>query len=79
MICNYIEKKYPNAILEAVIDRKTGILFHGKRSISKEWLINNNETICFVCAPAAMVESYEYFKEINQKKYLMCWADGLTR
>lgn len=79
MVCRYIERNYPNAILEAVIDRKENVSFHNKVSTSKEWLRNNRGTCCFVCAPAAMIEAKDYFEEINQEKYLMCWADGLSR
>lgn len=79
MVCRYIERNYPNAIFEAAIDRREGVEFHGLMSTQKEWLEKNNESFCFVCAPAAMIESKEYFKEIGHDKYLMCWSDGLSR
>ena len=79
MVCNYVKRNYPNAILDAVIDRRTGIDFHGKKSITKEWLDNNRESMCFVCSPAAMPEAREYFKEIESDMCFLCWDDKLSR
>lgn len=79
MICRYIEDNYNNASIDAVIDRRGNVDFHGLRSVSKEVLENNKDTLCLVCAPAAMVEAKEYFEKIGHDKYFMCWSDGLSR
>lgn len=79
-IIKYIVAHYPNAKLNAVIDRREGVMFHGISSTSKQWLVDNGKnTLCFVCAPSAMVEAKEFFSSINHTLYYMCWTDGLSR
>lgn len=79
MVFRHIKKTYPNAILKAVIDRRVNIEFCGVKSTNKDWLKTHSDNLCLVCVPAAMPEARSYFKEINHKKYLLCWEDQLPR
>ena len=79
MIHRYIEKNYPNAKIVGVIDKTKRIVFCGVSSTGKEWLYGKPTVLCLVCAPAAMPEAKEFFKEIGHDNYFMCWHDNLPR
>ena len=79
MVNKYISMHFPNAELQAVIDKTKRIEFCGVQVTDKSWIGEHKETLCLVCAPAAMPEAREYFKAINHKNYLLCWQDNLPR
>jgi len=75
-IYTYLKNNYPNAHLDAVIDKAKRLVFCEKQTVTKEWLVENNNTFCFVCTGAAIKESYEYFDQIGHKKFYQCCEDG---
>lgn len=52
-----------------MIDKVKRLVFCGKKTVTKEWLEENNNTFCLVCAGAAIKESYEYFEQIGHKRF----------
>lgn len=79
MVINYISKNYCNAKLLAVIDQKRNEKAFGLSSTKKEIMSEHPETICFVCAGAAIPEAKEFFAKIHHEKVFYCWEDGLSK
>lgn len=75
-IYTFLKYNYPNAHLDAVIDKAKRLVFCGIETVTKEWLEGHNNTFCFVCTGAAIKESYEYFKQIGHKRYYQSCDDG---
>lgn len=77
-IYRFLKSNYPNAQLDAVIDKAKRVVFCGQKTVTKEWLIGRKSTFCFVCTGAAIKESYEYFEYIGHEKFYQSCDDGQT-
>ncbi len=71
-IYEWIEKEYPNAILDMVIDAKRTDSFHGikPKTIDK---IENCKSVIFVTAGSANPVAIDIFKKYNIKNYVICY------
>lgn len=79
LVYSFIKEHYKKARLVGIIDQYKELEIWGIKSSKKEILQNSPNSICFVCAGAAMPEAKKYFSEINYTKGIFCWSDGLPR
>ncbi len=79
LVYSYISEIYKNAKLVAVIDQYKNMEIYGLNSSKKEVLEKYPDSICFICAGAAMPEAKDYFKKIGYNKGVFCWSDGLPK
>lgn len=75
---SYIQKKFPQAQLVAVVDRDKRVTFCGIQSGPIEQLLDNKESYVFVTASAAIRNSQNFFKENKITKYYQCCLDNLN-
>lgn len=76
---SYIKSHYKNAKLVGVIDQFKDLEIYGMHSSKKEIIEKYPNSICLVCAGAAMPEAKKYFNDINYKNGIFCWSDGLPQ
>ncbi len=79
LVHTYIENNYPKAKLIGIIDQYKKINFLGMSTSDKSILNNFKNSICIVCAGAAMPEAKQYCKSIDFNNIFSCWEDGLPR
>lgn len=79
LVEGYIKEEYPNANLRGIIDQYKQFKFLGFETTSKEILLKFPDSICIICAGAAMPEAKEYCEKIKYKNIFSCWQDGLER
>ena len=63
---DYISKRYPNAHLTHVYDKRTGLLFRGRSAISPENISLYPDETVFVTTVSAAHSAENYFKQINK-------------
>ncbi len=76
MICNYLEKEYPESKLVVVQDRKTGVFFHGVNSTNDVQKLTRDIDFIFVTAATVNDEAKRLFEVNNITNYHVS-TDGI--
>lgn len=79
LVKKYIVDNFPNAKLCGIIDEYKKIIFLGCETKNKDILKDFPNSICIVCAGAAMPEANKFCEEIGHVDLFSCWEDGLKR